>query len=187
MKHIQFKAEYLDKLLLGIKKATIRIGRLNVSVGDELYVHCGGYVIGKIRVKNVIYKKISELTDDDAKKDGFINLRQLLNHLKKHYPKISYNSTVTILEFEWVEIFENKILSEEFAYKGMDVKEIVKTALEKYPEKFNEREKFLLKLVLEEGSIRKAAQRLGSLSKRKTIRKVIRKAFEIISSNEYLS
>ncbi len=187
MKHLQFKAEYLDKLLLGIKKSTIRVGKMNVSVGDELYVHCGGYVIGRIKVTNIIHKKVSELTDDDARKDGFINLRQLLNHLKKHYHKLSPDTIVTILEFEWLEIFKNRVTSEEFAYKGMDVKEIVKKALEKYSNKFNEKEKALLKLVLEEGSIRKAAQRLGSLSKRKVIRKVIRKAFEIISSNESLS
>ncbi len=181
MKHLQFKSEYLDKLLSGIKKATIRIGRLNVKKGDELYVHCGGFVIGKIKVRNITYKKISELSDEDARKDGFINLRQLLNRLKKHYGKLSPNTIVTILEFDWVEIFKDKKTSEEFAYNGKNVLDIVREALNNYREHFTEKELFLLRLVLEKGSIRKAAQHLGGLSKRKIIRKVIKKAFEIIT------
>ncbi|WP_456483995.1 ASCH domain-containing protein [Methanopyrus kandleri] len=181
-KHLEISGEYRDKLLRGEKRATIRVGRVpGARPGKVVYIHCGGYVYGKVRITNVRTKRVRDLTDEDAKLDGFENREELLKALRDHYPNLRDDDIVTIIEFEWVERFDEPILSEHLPYEGHDPIEIAKRALEEdIP--LSSRDRELLELLVECGSIRKAAKALGGLGKRDVIRRAVRKAFRLLKS-----
>ncbi len=185
-KHLELSGEYRDKLLRGEKRATIRVGRVRgARPGKVVYLHCGGYVYGKVRITNVRTKRVRELTDRDARLDGFENREELIKALREHYPNLRDDDLVTIIEFEWVEKFDEPILSEHLPYDGHDPVEIAKRALEE-DVPLSPRERELLELLVECGSIRKAAKALGGLGHRDKIRRAVRKAYRLLKSRGLL-
>ncbi|MBO8175667.1 MAG: ASCH domain-containing protein [Thermococcus sp.] len=178
MKNLKFDGRYKDMIISGKKRATIRLGRkINLKPGDEVLIHSGGYVLGKGVVKRVETKKVSELTDEDARLDGFKNKEELLKALKEHYRRLTPETPATIIEFEITKLLDKPILSADFPYEGNNPIEIAEKAL-KYLDNLSFEEIALLNLFLKEGSLRKAAYKLGGLNKRYKIREVLRKAYE---------
>ncbi|AEC51996.1 hypothetical protein PNA2_1081 [Pyrococcus sp. NA2] len=178
MKNLKFDGKYKDDIISGRKRATIRLGRkVNLKPGENVLVHAGGYVLGKARITNVVTKKVSELTDEDARKDGFRNREELLEALRQHYKFVRPDSPATIVEFEMIELLDKPILSADFPYEGNNPIEIAELAL-KHLDNLSFEEVALLKLFLKEGSLRKAAMKLGGLNKRYKIREVLRRAYE---------
>ena len=179
MKHLQFDRKYTELLKTGRKKLTVRIEKPNLKKGDVVIVHAGGKVIGKFKILDVYTKKLYQITNEEARLDGFRNKDELLEALKEHYPWIKENKEIVIIKFEPVEIFKDEISSEDFAWKGLKIDpiELAKLAL-KYDDKLTEKQKQYLKLLIEEKSLRKAAMKLGNLQKRVIFRKILRKSMD---------
>ncbi len=179
MKHLQFEGKYAEMLKAGKKRLTIRIQKPRVKEGDVVIFHAGGKALGKYKIKKIYTKKLHQITDEEAKLDGFSSREALIRAIKEHYPWIKDNKEVVLIEFEPVEIFEKEISSEDLAWKGMkiDVVELAKLALE-YDEALTDKQKAYLKLIIECGSLRKAAMKLGGLQKRGVLRKILRKSLE---------
>jgi len=178
MKHLQFLKKYKDALLSGEKKLTIRVTKPNLRKGDIFIAHCGGKVIGKFRVTDIYVKKLKDITDEEAKLDGFSSKEELIKELKNYYKNLNEDKEVVIIKFEPVEIFKEEISSEDFAWGGsrIDVVELAKLLLEK-DDKLTPKQREYLKILIEEGSIRKAAMRIGGLNKRNIFRKILRDGF----------
>lgn len=51
-------------------------------------------------ITEIEHKKISSVTQDEAKKDGFNNTLELFEKLKEYYPSIDLNSLVTIIKWK---------------------------------------------------------------------------------------
>ena len=183
-KHLEFKGEYKDLILQGKKTSTIRYGKLSLRKGQEVYVHSGGYVIGKAKIKDVRIIRIKDVTNEIARKDGFSSKEELIEKLKEHYPHLKPDDPLTYIEFEF-EPFENPIPSEDFAWQGFekDPIKLAKLALER-DILLSEKEKELLKILIKEGSIRKAALRLGGLKKREIFRKILRRVMKHLKLEE---
>lgn len=177
MRNLKFDGKYKDLLLSGKKRATIRVGKVNLKPRDEVLIHSGGYVIGKAKIRKVEKKRVSELTDGDAIMDGFKNKEELLDALKAHYKNINPDTEVTVIKFEFTKLLDKPILSADFPYEGNNPVEIAELAL-KHLKDLSFEEIALLKLFLQSGSLRKAAYKLGGLNKRYKIREVLRKAYE---------
>ena len=97
-----FKREYVNAILSGEKRTTVRLGRL-VPAKEEVVIWSGGRPVAKVKVKGVKYKKLGELTSEEAKADGFDSVEALVYALEKHYgKKLSENQPVSIVEFELV-------------------------------------------------------------------------------------
>ncbi|WP_252900549.1 ASCH domain-containing protein [Vulcanisaeta sp. JCM 14467] len=97
-RHLMLRSKYLDKLGNG-RFTTIRLGIIRPKY-REVFIHSGGMVVAKARIVNVLYKRISELTDEDAVIDGFTSREALIDELKKIYGDISSNDWVTILTLD---------------------------------------------------------------------------------------
>jgi len=167
-RHLMIKSKFLNDILKGTKRATIRLGKVQVK-SREFYIHSGGQIIAKARLKRITYKRISELTDDDAKIDGFSSRDELINALKEHYGDIKDDDYVTIIEFDIIE-FLNK--TEEKTYYGLNAYEIAKLAL-KYLN-LPEEERKILEALVKTRSIRYVAKKFfGKLSKRWKVRRLI--------------
>jgi len=178
MKHLQFLKKYKNDLLSGKKRVTVRITKPNLRKGDVFIAHCGGKVIGKFKVTDIYVKKLRDITDEEAKLDGFSSKEELIRELRSYYRNLSEDKEVVIIRFELVEIFKEEISSEDFAWGGkkIDVVELAKILLEK-DEGLTAKQKEYLRILIEEGSIRKAAIRLGGLNKRNIFRRILREGF----------
>jgi len=51
-------------------------------------------------IQSVRVKRVRELTEEDARADGFTSLQELADVLEWHYPGIQGSDVITILEFE---------------------------------------------------------------------------------------
>ncbi len=171
MKHLEFTSNYEEALLSGRKRATIRKWT-NLRAGDEVYVHCGGKIIGRARILSVERKRIEDLSDEDAKLDGFESRDELLGELKK----LGYSGEVYVIRFDFEPM--EAVNPHSMYYGDADLEEIAKKALQHL--ELNERDRKVLELFLRCGSIRKAAAKLGGWRKRGEIRAVLRKCYVML-------
>ncbi len=177
MKHLEFKGKYLQKLLSGEKRATIR-KRAYVSPGELVYVHCGGKIIGKARILDVREIGIDEIDDDVARMEGFDSAEELLEEIRNYY---TGRDRLYLIEFDF-EPFEKPLDPAEMYYENADLVEIARKALESGM--VSEDDKEVLRLFLRTGSIRKTAFRLGGLSKRGVVREALRRAKKIVNEQK---
>ncbi len=170
MKHLEFKHKYEDLLRSGKKTATIRL-QCPFKEGQEVFVHCGGKIIGTAKILNVEEKRLEELTEEDAKADGFSSLKELLEELKSLYGN---PEKVYVIRFEFKE-FKKGINPHEMYYGDADLVEIAKLALENL--NLSDADRRILEIFVRTGSIRKTAMRLGSMKMRGVVRKILRRCY----------
>ena len=176
-RHLMVKGEYVDLILKGVKKTTIRLGIIKPKY-NEVMIHGGGKPIALAKITNVKYKRINELTDEDARKDGFPSLKVLLKELKKSYGEIRPNDIVTIIEFVITKKLSDLDVKE--PWLGLKPVEIARIAL-RYCENIPQEERKILEDLTRTESIRKTAIRLyGSINRRWKIRKVLRKYLDTL-------
>ncbi len=175
-RHLMVKGRYVEDILSGRKKATIRRGIVKPKY-DEIIVHGGGRPVAKIRVVRVYYKRVYELSDEDALKDGFSSREELVRELKNVYPDIRDDEYVTIIEFEVIQRLD-RLVSED-PYMGLTPADIARIALRYLGDELRENDKKILLDLTRTNSIRSTAIRLfGTLNKRYIIRKVLRKTLD---------
>lgn len=168
MKHLEFRRKYADLLLSGEKRVTIRKWT-NLKEGDEVYVHCGGKIVGKAKIKSIERKKISELTDEEARLDGFKDRNEMLEELER----MGYGGEVYVIHFEFEPT--QSVNPHKMYYGDADLLEVAELALKHLD--LDERDREVLKVFLKYGSIRKAAGKLGGSRKRGEVRKVLRECY----------
>jgi len=98
-KPLNFSKEYRNKILSGEKTSTIRL-KTNLKVGEKVQIVVGGEKLGEAEITSIKRKDLLSLTDEDAKKDGFKNKKELLKALKKHYGKLPSDTIVYIVSFK---------------------------------------------------------------------------------------
>ncbi len=175
-KHLMIKGRFAKLILNGRKKATIRLGYV-IPKSNEIIIHAGGRPIARAVIRNVVYKKVRELTREDAVKDGYNSLEELLRDLEEVYEtKLSGDEIVSIIEFEVKEEIKGE---SEDRYMGLQPQKIAKLALKHLSNELSEEDKVILEVLADCGSIRETAYRLfGSVYKRIMVRRVLRKALE---------
>ncbi|RLF05237.1 MAG: ASCH domain-containing protein [Thermoprotei archaeon] len=175
---LMFSRKYLAELLRGSKTCTIRLGNIKYRVGDTVLVYCGGLVLGRVRITGIERKKLIDLTEEDAKLDGFSSLYELLKALRQHYPNIRANTPVTVIRFEWIEKFDAPLSDSEYSWRYEETPvEVARLALEKLND-LSWEERTVLEVFVKSGSVRAAARKLGGLSLRPLVRGVLRRAAE---------
>jgi hypothetical protein len=79
-----FKKKYLDAIRAGSKTQTIRLWRhCRFRSGQRSYIPGIGY----IRIKDVRPVALDELTDDDARPDGFASIAELRAEIERLYAR----------------------------------------------------------------------------------------------------
>ncbi|MEM1836345.1 MAG: ASCH domain-containing protein [Pyrobaculum sp.] len=178
IKHLMMSSKFLKLLLSGRKKTTIRPGVLRVA--NQVFIHSRGQIEAIASVSHVVYKKVRDLTERDALVDGFKSREELVAYLKKRYPGLRDDSTVTIIYFDKV---ERTSIPEDLQYGGLTPVEVAKIALQRL--KLSERESEILKTIVETGSLRKASAKLfGTIEKRWVIRKILKRVLTRLRDGE---
>jgi len=175
-RHIMLKKDFAGLVLAGIKTATIRLGIVKPKK-KQVLLHSGGRVLAELEITDVEVKKVRELTDEDAKQDGFQSKKQLIENLERIYGRISPDDHVTIIRFRVLRRIEGSE-AEESKYLGLKPVDIASIAI-RYGVKLHPRDMIIIKKVAETGSIRKAAVALfGDVTRRKAIRIALNKALK---------
>lgn len=90
-----------DNVLTGKKKISIREGHRNYHVGADLMICCHIVPFAVMAtITNVRHTFLMEVTEDELRKDGFKDLKDLHRGLRTFYPNIHYHSPVTIIEWD---------------------------------------------------------------------------------------
>jgi len=99
---LMFKKEYSEGIVKGSKTSTIRLSS-SLKKGDEVEVVAGRVRLGIARIEGIEVKKVHELTDEDARTDGFENKEELVKALKKIYGKrITDKTEVKLIRFRMI-------------------------------------------------------------------------------------
>uniref|UniRef100_A0A7C3UGX2 ASCH domain-containing protein n=1 Tax=Geoglobus ahangari TaxID=113653 RepID=A0A7C3UGX2_9EURY len=101
-KRINFDFEYVEAIIQGKKITTVRKGIKRYPIGRIVELTVDNKPFAKARVDKVVVKRVKELTDEDAKKDGFNSKEELIEALKKIYGSIKDSEFVTIVHFTLV-------------------------------------------------------------------------------------
>ncbi len=105
MDKINFDAEYVRPIIRGEKVTTIRKGIKSYPVGRIVDLTVNYTPFARARVEKVVVKRVSELTDEDARRDGFSSKDELIQALRKIYGDIRDSDFVTIVHFVVVESY----------------------------------------------------------------------------------
>ncbi len=182
-RHLMLKKEYGELLLSGRKKATVRLGIVRPKY-EEIIVHSGGRPIAKIRVTGVEVKRVAELTEEDARIDGFESREELLEALRRSYGSISPSDYVTIIRFELVKRLDE---DSEDPYMGLEPADIARIALRYLKDSLTQEEERILRDLTVTGSIRSTALRLyGSPLNRAKVRRTLRKALRLLKERKLI-
>lgn len=173
-RYIMVKGRFAKLILSGVKTTTIRLGKV-IPKCREIIIHSEGRPIAEAKIKNTIYKKVKELTDEDAKKDGYSSVDELLNDLKNIYGvDIKPDDDVTIIEFEVTRKFSDIDIAD--PYLGFSPHTIALLANRYLKDSLTDEEKKIIDGVLRYRSIRTTAMKLfKSLSKRWIVRLVLKR------------
>ncbi|WP_456422092.1 ASCH domain-containing protein [Thermococcus sp.] len=110
-KFMLIDGSYKSRILRGDKVTTIRYGTYEAKPGSEVYlvITPSDTAIARVKITKVERKKVKELTNEDARLDGFSNVRELLRELNKIYGDLYGDDEVTIIGFEVVKHFKDGI------------------------------------------------------------------------------
>ncbi len=98
-KRINFDSEYVNAILEGKKVTTIRKGIKTYPVGRIVDLTVNNKTFAKAKIDKVVVKRVKELNDEDAKKDGFESRDELIRALKRIYGSVRDEEFVTIVHF----------------------------------------------------------------------------------------
>ncbi len=172
-RHLMVKGKYVDLILQGKKVTTIRKGYW-IPKSKEIILHGGGRPFAVAEITDVIYKRVSELTDEDALRDGLKNKEELVKELKKAYGEVNPDDLVTIIKFRVIKKLTE--LDVKDPYMGLKPVEVARLAL-RYLDNLSDEDKKILRVLTQAGSLREAAIRLyGDIGARWRIRRVLKRA-----------
>ena len=106
-KTLDFDEIYIRKILEEKKITTIRRGARNFKVGEKVLITSQDRIYAEAEITEIRCLKVSDLTDEDALKDGFSSKEELLKALKKYYSSIRPSDTVTIIGFKILKKFSD--------------------------------------------------------------------------------
>ena len=173
-RHLMVKGEYVDAILSGEKRATIRLGIIKPRY-EEVMLHGGGKPVAIVRIEEVIHKRVSELTDEDAKLDGFNSRSELIKALRRVYERVTPRDHVTILKFKVVRRIDPSEL------RHMPPVEVARIAMRYIRDELTQNDRRILEELLRTKSVRQTAVNLfGSIERRILVRRAINRAYKIL-------
>ncbi len=102
-KSLRFDKRYVDRILRGEKVTTLR-RTTRLRPGDVVDLVAGGEVFGEAVVEGVTRVRLSGLTDEEARRDGFESKEELVKALKRHYGKrVLEEDQLWMIEFRVLE------------------------------------------------------------------------------------
>nr|WP_308129111.1 ASCH domain-containing protein [Actinoplanes polyasparticus] len=97
LQRLRFRAGHLPAVRDGSKRVTMRF-QDPVVVGPALLVFESQSLPG--RITSTVAKRLDDITDDEAREDGFTSAADVLPGLRDYYPELQADSEIVIVRFE---------------------------------------------------------------------------------------
>lgn len=184
-RHLMMKGVYLEKLLKGVKRATIRRGIVRPRY-KEVIIHAGGRPVAKAKILRVYHGKLRELGEYEAKLEGYESAKELIDDLKRIYRGARDDDIFTVIEFKIVERFDN--LPSWDPYLGLKPSDVARIALRYLDGELTDLDRIVLRDLTQTNSIKRTSINLfNDANKRDLVRKVVRKALKLLIERGILS
>jgi len=176
-KYLSFKRDYLNSVLSGRKRTTIRLGIVTPRT-PRVYLECNGKIYGELYIESTEYVKFSELTEKDAVRDGFNSLEELKDALKNIYTNLSGGDWVTIIHFRLIEKYIEPIAKKELekGINGVSFAEVARLGLA-YSTYSSSKERRVLAAIAYTGDIDSALEKLCEDFSHRQIFGILKKTF----------
>ena len=99
-RYLNFSGDFTEKIIKGEKRATLRLGVKDYREGEIVIIRAGDREIGMAKITKVRRVRLSELSDEDLRMDGYTDKEYLLRDLKKFYGYISEDAIFTQIVFK---------------------------------------------------------------------------------------
>ncbi len=96
---IKISRDDMKLLRAGRKRCTIRLGLATVAT-PEIKMSDGRTSVFVRIVRVDATRRLKELTDTDARDEGFSTREELLRDLRQYYPRATDNDQITVIYFE---------------------------------------------------------------------------------------
>ncbi|MFN7105896.1 MAG: ASCH domain-containing protein [Pyrobaculum sp.] len=106
--YLKFREKYLDKVLTGVKKVTVRLGIVRPRF-SLIYIVCCGHIYGEAVVTKVYYTKLSKVGEEVARAEGFESREALIQELREIYGDVDGEDLVTVIYFTVVKKYERPV------------------------------------------------------------------------------
>ncbi|GAB3408972.1 ASCH domain-containing protein [Flindersiella endophytica] len=97
---VRFHPDYLEPVRSGAKRTTIRFHDPFHTGPADLVFELDEEVVLHGDVTRTSHKHVHDLTDDDARADGFADLAELMERLRFHYPDLQPTDEIDVVHFE---------------------------------------------------------------------------------------
>ncbi len=178
---LMLRKEFGDMILRGVKTSTIRLGYI-VPKSRELIIHSGGRPIARVEIEDVLYKRLDQLGDEDARREGYESVSKLVRELRRIYGKRLYRHDVlTIIRFRVLERLDDRV--PEKPYMGLDIRDIARLSLNHLSNELDDLEKRVLNMIAGGDSIRRVSQKLfGGIERRYIVRRILKRCLDKLVS-----
>jgi len=95
---LRFKPKYLDKVLRGDKRVTLRLG-IVMPRKQLVYILSGDMVYGEAIIENVQYMRIREVDTGILREEGVSSIDELVEELKELYGSVKPDDVVSVIRF----------------------------------------------------------------------------------------
>lgn len=100
---VALNSKFFPLVRAGSKSSTVRKGERDVRAYESLILTDGSNNDITVRVTDVKIKRLDELTETEARRDGFESIQDLIEGLKEFYPNITLQDPVTIIGFKIID------------------------------------------------------------------------------------
>ncbi|ACB40853.1 ASCH domain-containing protein [Pyrobaculum neutrophilum] len=106
--YLRFKQKYLEGVLSGRKRVTVRHGIVRPRF-NLVYIVCCGEIYAEAFITKVYYTRLGKLGEDVAAAEGMESREELIAELKEIYGDVGEDDTVSVIYFAVVRRYERPV------------------------------------------------------------------------------
>lgn len=106
--YIRFKPKYLENVLSGKKRVTVRYGVVKPRF-NFVYIVCCNEIYGEAFITRVVYTRLGKVGEDVAAAEGLESREELVNELREIYGDLKDDDVVSVIYFTVVRVYQKPV------------------------------------------------------------------------------
>ncbi|RFA97674.1 ASCH domain-containing protein [Pyrobaculum aerophilum] len=106
--YLRFKRKYLEGILAGKKRVTVRYGIVRPRF-SLVYIVCCDQIYGEAIITKVYYTRLDRVGQDVIEAEGFGSREELVSELKEIYGEVRDGDTVSVIFFSLVRKYDKPV------------------------------------------------------------------------------
>jgi len=105
---VRFKEKYLESVLSGRKRVTVRYGVVKPKL-SLIYIVCCDKIYAEALITRVYYTELGKLGEEVVEAEGFTSREELINELREIYGEVGDRDVVTVIYFTVVRKYDKPV------------------------------------------------------------------------------